>query len=82
MLVKLTYYKTGQPTLINLNQVESIYQVYDKTCDKHSTKIQFKGSYVNVEETLDEILDLQNHCMTELEPKEDNDYLPSWLKRH
>lgn len=60
MLVKLTYYGTGKPTLINLNNVETIYQVADKFQQKLSTKILFKGgNYVNVEEDLQTILGLQ-----------------------
>lgn len=58
MLVKLTYYGTDRPTLINLGNVESIYQVYDKNLKRYSTKVCFRGneSYINVEEDLQEIL--------------------------
>ena len=60
MLVKLTYYGTDRPTLVNLDNVESIYQVYDKMSNRYSTKICFKGndSYINVEEDLQTILRL------------------------
>jgi len=45
MLVKLTYYGTGKPTLVNLNNVETIL---------------FKGgNYINVEEDLQTILGYQ-----------------------
>lgn len=61
MLVKLTYYGTGKPTLINLSNVETIYQVADKIQQRISTKIVFKGgNYVNVEEDLQTILGIQN----------------------
>lgn len=54
MIIKLTYYGTNRPTLINLDNVESIYEVYDKTQGRFSTKVCFRGndSYVNVEEDL------------------------------
>lgn len=60
MLVKLTYYSTGNPTLVNLNNVETIYQVADKFQSRVSTKIQFKGGgFVNVEEDLQTIMKIQ-----------------------
>lgn len=60
MFLKLTYYGTDRPTLVNINNVESIYQVFDKTYKKFSTKICFKGttSFINVEEDLQTILRL------------------------
>ena len=60
MLIKLTYYGTDRPTLVNIDNVESIYQVFDKVLKRFSTKICFKGneSYVNVEEELQTILRL------------------------
>lgn len=66
MLVKLTYYGTDRPTLVNLGNVESIYQVYDKVMKRFSTKICFKGneSYINVEEELQTILRLAQECMS------------------
>lgn len=64
MLVKLTYYGTGKPTLVNLNNVETVYQVVDKIQQKLSTKILFKGgNYINVEEDLQTILGYQNDAM-------------------
>lgn len=60
MLVKLTYYSTGNPTIVNLNKIETIYQVVDKHQNRISTKIQFTGgSFVNVEEDLQTILSIQ-----------------------
>jgi hypothetical protein len=60
MLIKLTYYGTDRPTLVNLDNVESIYQVFDKVMKRFSTKICFRGneSYINVEEELQTILRL------------------------
>ncbi len=64
MLVKLTYYGTGKPTLVNLSKVETIYQVADKFQQKLSTKILFNGgNYINVEEDLQTILGLQIDAM-------------------
>lgn len=60
MLVKLTYYGTGKPTLVNLSKIETIYQVYDKYKERVSTKIQFQGGgFINVEEDLQTILKIQ-----------------------
>lgn len=60
MLVKLTYYSTGYPTLVNLSNVETIYQVADKNQNRISTKIVFKGgNYINVEEDMQTILSIQ-----------------------
>ena len=60
MLIKLTYYGTDRPTLVNISNVESIYQVFDKTQRRFSTKICFKGneSFINVEEELQTVLRL------------------------
>ena len=60
MLIKLTYYGTDRPTLVNISNVESIYQVFDKTQKRFSTKICFKGneSFINVEEELQTVLRL------------------------
>lgn len=60
MLIKLTYYGSDRVTLVNTDNIESVYQVYDKTQRKYSTKICFRGneSYLNVEEDLQTILRL------------------------
>ena len=60
MLVKLTYYGTDRVTLVNLDNVESVYQVFDKVLKRFSTKICFRGneSYINVEEDLQTVLRL------------------------
>ena len=62
MLIKLTYYGTGKPTLVNLESVETMYQVIDKNRTRLSTKVLFKGgNYINVEEELQEILKHQSN---------------------
>ncbi len=60
MLIKLTYYGSDRVTLVNTDNIESVYQVFDKTQRKYSTKICFRGneSYLNVEEDLQTILRL------------------------
>ena len=64
MIIKLTYYGKGTPTLVNIDNVETIYSVADSSRGKISTKIQFaSGSYMNVEETPAEIMDIQNNIM-------------------
>lgn len=66
MIIKLTYYGTNRVTLVNLEKVESMYQVYDKINRRFSTKICFNGnnSYINVEEDLQTILKLQHDFLT------------------
>lgn len=60
MLIKLTYYGKGVPTLINTDKIQTIYQLFDKTQGKYSTKITFSdNTYVNVEEDMETILRIQ-----------------------
>jgi len=60
MLIKLTYYGKGVPTLINSEKIQTIYQLFDKTQGKFSTKITFSdGTYINVEEDLETIMRIQ-----------------------
>lgn len=65
MLIKLTYYGTNRPTLVNFNNVESIYEVFDKIQRRMSTKICFRGndSFVNVEEDLKTVMKLYQDCV-------------------
>ena len=66
MLLKLTNYGSNRPTLINMDKVESIYQVYDKNEKRMSTKICFNGSssFVNVEEDLQTIMRLEQEVVS------------------
>lgn len=66
MIIKLTYYGTNRVTLVNLERVESMYQVYDKVQRRFSTKICFNGnnSFINVEEDLQTILKLQQEFLS------------------
>jgi len=60
MLMKLTYYGKGAPTLVNTERIQTIYQLFDKTQGRFSTKITFNdNTYVNVEEDLEFILRTQ-----------------------
>jgi hypothetical protein len=65
MLIKLTNYGSNRPTLVNLDKAESVYQVYDRTKKRMSTKICFSGnnSFINVEEDLQTIMKLQQEAM-------------------
>ena len=67
MLVKLTYYGTNKPTLINLKSVTNIYQVFDKINRRFVTKVCFDANnYLNVEESLQTIMKLeQDHLKGE-----------------
>ena len=49
-----------------MNNVESIYQVYDKVGRRYSTKICFKGneSFINVEEDLQTIMKLEQESIS------------------
>jgi hypothetical protein len=59
MLVRLTYYGTDKVTLVNFENVESVYQVFDIMNKRFSTKICFSGdSFVNVEEDLQTVMKL------------------------
>lgn len=60
MLVKLTYYGTDRPTLINLEMVTNIYQVFDKINRRFVTKVCFDANnYINVVESLQTIMKIQ-----------------------
>ncbi len=60
MLIKLTYQGKGTPTLVNLQNVKNIYPILDKRNDVIVTKIEFlDGSYVNVEEDIKKIYEIQ-----------------------
>jgi len=64
MLIKLTYYGTGKPTLVNLESVETMFQVVDKYKNRLSTKILFKGgNFINVDEELQDVLKIQSEMM-------------------
>lgn len=65
MLIKLTYYGTNRPTLVNFDNVESIYEVFDKIQRRMSTKICFRGndSYVNVDEDLKSVMKIYQECV-------------------
>lgn len=57
--IRLKNYKGKSDFLVNTQQIESVYQVWDKSNEKYCTKITFNGgrSYINVEEDIDTIHD-------------------------
>ncbi len=60
MLIRLTYQGKGTPTLVNLQNVKNIYPILDKRNNKVVTKIEYMdGTYVNVEEDVKEIFEIQ-----------------------
>jgi hypothetical protein len=60
MLIRLTYQGKGTPTLVNLQNVKNIYPVLDKRNNQVVTKIEYMdGTYVNVEESVKEIFEIQ-----------------------
>ena len=60
MLIKLTYQGKGTPTLVNLQNVKNVYPILDKRNDKIVTKVEYiDGSYVNVEEDVKTIYEIQ-----------------------
>jgi hypothetical protein len=62
MLIKLTYYGSGSSTIVNTEKIETIYQLFDKTQGRYSTKITFgNNSFINVEESMSDILQIQEN---------------------
>lgn len=72
MLIKLTYYGSGSTTLVNTDQIETIYSLFDKTQGRYSTKITFgNNSYINVEESIADIMKIQEDLLNGIyQPKE------------
>ena len=71
MLLKLTFYRNNKTTLVNSLAIKSIYSVYNKVTDDYTTKIEFlDGTFINVEESLDEIYFLFQ-SQDETSPKSD-----------
>jgi hypothetical protein len=64
MLVTLTYHGNGKKTIVNLEEIKTIYEVYSK--EESSTKILFKEStprmedFINVTESIEEIHNIIN----------------------
>jgi len=60
MLIKLTHSGSDRPTIVNIEKVESMYQIWDKSLKSYVTKICFTGniSFVTVEEDLQTIMKL------------------------
>jgi hypothetical protein len=66
MLLKLTFYRTNKTTLVNSLAIKSIYSVYNKVTNNYITKIEFlDGTFINVEESLEEIYHLQSEFIPE-----------------
>lgn len=64
MLIKLTYYGTNKPTLVNMDKVQNIYQIFDKINRRMTTKVCFdSASYINVEEEPQTIQQLEQESM-------------------
>lgn len=58
-LIKLSYFGTNKPTLVNINESTSIYRMTDNKSGKLITKINFNGqSYIMVNEDLETIYKL------------------------
>jgi hypothetical protein len=66
MLVTLTYYGNGKKTIVNFDEVKTIYEVFNKEENCPTTKILFKGStlrmedFINVSESVEEIHNIIN----------------------
>ena len=60
MLIKLTYYGKGTPTLVNLQNVKNIFPIVDKRTNEMVTKIEYvDGTYINVVEDVKKIFEQQ-----------------------
>jgi len=66
MLVTLTYHGNMKKTIVNFDEVKTIYEVFNKEDNCLTTKILFKGStirmedFINVSETVEEIHNIIN----------------------
>lgn len=59
MFIKLTYYGKNRTTLVNPDNIQTVYQVYDRHQNRFSTKVCFtETSFINVEEDLSTIMEL------------------------
>jgi hypothetical protein len=61
MIIKLTH--KGKPTLVNVNNILSIYMDTDMKQQKLKAKITMSSGVVFVDETLEEIYDIVNDVM-------------------
>lgn len=57
--IRLRKYNGRTDYLININQIDTVHRVWDKSSDQYSTKITLNGgnSFINVEDDLDTIYD-------------------------
>ena len=71
-LIKLTYFGTNKPTLVNISESTSIYRMVDNKSGKNITKINFNGqSYIMVNEDLKTIYELVQDCKNGVEQEID-----------
>ena len=73
-MIKLTH--KGKPTLVNVNQILSIYMDTDMKQQKVRAKITMSSGVVFVDETLEEIYDIINDVMSGKEQVIDWTYQP------
>lgn len=66
MLTVLTYQGNQKKTIVNLDEIKTVYEVYNKEENCFTTKIVFKSSsprfedFINVTETIEEITNIIN----------------------
>ncbi len=65
MLVALTFHGNSKKTLVNLDEVKTIYEVFNKEENCVITKLVYKGThrfedFINVNETIEEITNILN----------------------
>ena len=73
-MIKLTH--KGKPTLVNVNNILSIYMDTDMKQGKLKAKVTFSSGVVFVDETLEEIYDIINSVMSGKEQVIDWTYQP------
>ena len=75
-MIKVTYLSNGRATIVNLDNVESVYRVFDRNNGKMQTRINFDGErFLMVEETPQEILKIaQDYANGEFQ---DTDWIDS-----
>lgn len=74
MMIKLTH--KGKPTLVNVNNILSIYMDTDMKQGKLKAKVTFSSGVVFVDESLEEIYDIIKNVMSGKEQVIDWTYQP------
>lgn len=74
MLIKLTYLNNGNPTLVGIDTIADAYEVFEQGRGMKITKVvRTNGTFMNVLETPQEIMQMQMDVITgKYDPTEDS----------